>query len=67
MLLPNHAQFSHVEIKRVLKPDGCFIGAVMGMDTLFELRCSFQLAETEREGVSFFTNKPVVLLSWSNH
>lgn len=33
-----------------LKPDGCFIGAMFGGETLFELRCSLQLAETEREG-----------------
>ena len=36
---------------RVLRPDGCFIGVMLGADTLFELRCSLQLAETEREGV----------------
>lgn len=42
------------QIRRVLKPDGCFIGAMLGADTLFELRCSLQLAETEREGVSLF-------------
>ncbi|KAI9482829.1 MAG: S-adenosyl-L-methionine-dependent methyltransferase [Benjaminiella poitrasii] len=42
-----------VQIKRALKPDGVFIGAMMGGDTLFELRTSLQLAETEREnGVS---------------
>ena len=34
----------------MLKPDGVFIGAVVGGETLFELRCSLQLAETEREG-----------------
>lgn len=33
-----------------LKRDGCFIGCVFGSDTLFELRVSLQLAETEREG-----------------
>ncbi|XP_055282506.1 arginine-hydroxylase NDUFAF5, mitochondrial isoform X3 [Moschus berezovskii] len=38
------------KIHYVLKPDGVFIGAVFGGDTLFELRCSLQLAETEREG-----------------
>lgn len=38
------------QVLRVLKPDGCFIGAVFGGDTLFELRCSIQLAEMEREG-----------------
>ena len=34
-----------------MKNDGCFIGAMFGGDTLFELRVSLQLAETEREGV----------------
>ncbi|NXV35523.1 NDUF5 hydroxylase, partial [Rissa tridactyla] len=37
-------------IHRVLKPDGVFIGAMFGGDTLYELRCSLQLAELEREG-----------------
>ncbi|XP_008314706.1 arginine-hydroxylase NDUFAF5, mitochondrial [Cynoglossus semilaevis] len=38
------------QIHQVLKPDGVFIGAMLGGDTLYELRCSLQLAETEREG-----------------
>ncbi|XP_013887870.1 NADH dehydrogenase [ubiquinone] 1 alpha subcomplex assembly factor 5, partial [Austrofundulus limnaeus] len=38
------------QIQQVLKPDGVFIGAMLGGDTLYELRCSLQLAETEREG-----------------
>uniref|UniRef100_F7A0S9 Arginine-hydroxylase NDUFAF5, mitochondrial n=1 Tax=Xenopus tropicalis TaxID=8364 RepID=F7A0S9_XENTR len=38
------------EIHRILKPDGVFIGAMYGGETLFELRCSLQLAEIEREG-----------------
>ncbi|KAF8505729.1 S-adenosyl-L-methionine-dependent methyltransferase [Russula emetica] len=39
-----------VQIKEALKPDGVFIGAILGGDTLFELRTSLQLAEVEREG-----------------
>nr|DBA27088.1 TPA: hypothetical protein GDO54_011267 [Pyxicephalus adspersus] len=38
------------EICRVLKEDGVFIGAMFGGETLYELRCSLQLAELEREG-----------------
>ncbi|KAH0621860.1 hypothetical protein JD844_023546 [Phrynosoma platyrhinos] len=38
------------EVHRVLKPDGVFIGSMFGGDTLYELRCSLQLAELEREG-----------------
>ncbi|XP_057358697.1 arginine-hydroxylase NDUFAF5, mitochondrial isoform X1 [Manis pentadactyla] len=38
------------QIHYVLKPDGVFIGAMFGGDTLYELRCSLQLAEIEREG-----------------
>uniref|UniRef100_A0A8I5TWS9 Arginine-hydroxylase NDUFAF5, mitochondrial n=2 Tax=Pongo TaxID=9599 RepID=A0A8I5TWS9_PONAB len=38
------------QIHYILKPDGVFIGAMFGGDTLYELRCSLQLAETEREG-----------------
>lgn len=39
-----------LQIHYVLKPDGVFVGAMFGGDTLYELRCSLQLAETEREG-----------------
>ena len=39
-----------VQIKEALKPDGVFMGAILGGDTLFELRTSLQLAEVEREG-----------------
>ncbi|NXK76905.1 NDUF5 hydroxylase, partial [Amazona guildingii] len=41
---------SVLKIHQVLKPDGVFIGAMFGGDTLYELRCSLQLAELEREG-----------------
>lgn len=37
-------------IHNVLKPDGMFMGAMLGGDTLFELRTSLQLAEMERRG-----------------
>ncbi|KAG8895921.1 hypothetical protein FRC01_012126 [Tulasnella sp. 417] len=39
-----------IQAREALKPDGVFIGAMFGGDTLFELRTSLQLAETEREG-----------------
>ncbi|KAH9817287.1 S-adenosyl-L-methionine-dependent methyltransferase [Melampsora americana] len=41
-----------VQIKDALKPDGVFIGAMFGGDTLFELRyiTALQLAEQERQG-----------------
>ncbi|PNY24117.1 NADH dehydrogenase [ubiquinone] 1 alpha subcomplex assembly factor 5 [Tolypocladium capitatum] len=38
------------QINHVLKPDCPFIGAMLGGDTLFELRTSLQLAEQERRG-----------------
>jgi len=38
------------EINRILKPDGVFIGAMFGGETLVELRVALQLAELEREG-----------------
>lgn len=38
------------EIVRCLKPDGVFMGCMFSGQTLYELRCSLQLAETEREG-----------------
>ncbi|KAJ7068721.1 S-adenosyl-L-methionine-dependent methyltransferase [Mycena amicta] len=39
-----------VQIREALRPDGLFLGALFGGDTLFELRTSLQLAEQEREG-----------------
>ncbi|KAF9006693.1 S-adenosyl-L-methionine-dependent methyltransferase [Cyathus striatus] len=39
-----------VQIRESLKPDGLFLGAMIGGDTLFELRTALQLAEVEREG-----------------
>ncbi|KAK9722688.1 hypothetical protein K7432_002499 [Basidiobolus ranarum] len=39
-----------IQIRRALKPDGVFIGAMFGGDTLYELRTSLQLSELEREG-----------------
>ncbi|KAG7097387.1 hypothetical protein E1B28_004737 [Marasmius oreades] len=39
-----------IQVKEVLKPDGLFLGAMLGGDTLFELRTSLQLAEVDREG-----------------
>ncbi|KAI8799558.1 S-adenosyl-L-methionine-dependent methyltransferase [Cladochytrium replicatum] len=39
-----------IQARKVLKPDCAFIGAILGNDTLYELRTSLQLAETERKG-----------------
>ncbi|KAJ2781567.1 hypothetical protein H4R18_002799 [Coemansia javaensis] len=39
-----------VQVRRALVPDGVFIGAMLGGDSLFELRASLQLADTERDG-----------------
>ena len=39
-----------VQIRRVLKPDGLFLAALIGGDTLSELRQSFAAAESEIEG-----------------
>ncbi|XP_046355817.2 arginine-hydroxylase NDUFAF5, mitochondrial-like [Haliotis rufescens] len=38
------------QVHNALKDDGVFIGSMFGGDTLFELRVSLQLAETEKEG-----------------
>lgn len=38
------------EASRVLKPDGCFMFAMIGGNTLPELRASMVMAELEREG-----------------
>lgn len=39
-----------MQIKEALQPDGLFLAALFGGDTLFELRTALQLAEMEREG-----------------
>jgi SAM-dependent methyltransferase len=39
-----------VQVRRALKPDGYFLAALLGGDTLTELRQSFAAAETEIEG-----------------
>ena len=39
-----------VQIRRTLKPDGLFAAALMGGETLTELRASFAAAESEMEG-----------------
>lgn len=38
------------QINRALIPDGLFLAAILGGDTLYELRGSIQLAEQERKG-----------------
>ncbi|KAJ1553493.1 NADH dehydrogenase [ubiquinone] 1 alpha subcomplex assembly factor 5 [Cladochytrium tenue] len=39
-----------IQARRCLKPDGVFIGAMLGGETLYELRTALQLAELERTG-----------------
>jgi SAM-dependent methyltransferase len=39
-----------VQIRRALRPDGLFLAALLGGDSLAELRHSFAVAETEIEG-----------------
>ena len=39
-----------VQIRRILKPDGLFVAALLGGETLTELRQSFAAAESEAEG-----------------
>jgi NADH dehydrogenase [ubiquinone] 1 alpha subcomplex assembly factor 5 len=38
------------QIRKALKPDGMFLGTMLGGDTLHELRASLAIAEQEREG-----------------
>src|SRR3954464_10109497 len=39
-----------IQIRRALKPDGLFLAAILGGDTLTELRQSFAEAESQMEG-----------------
>ena len=41
-----------LQVFRILKPDGAFLATMFSGDTLYELRCSLQLAELERTGVT---------------
>ncbi|CAI5441221.1 unnamed protein product [Caenorhabditis angaria] len=46
----NHLPQWFRKCHNILKPDCPFIGSMLGEDTLYELRCSLQLAEMERLG-----------------
>lgn len=48
--LANDLPGSLIQIRRALKPDGLFLGAVLGGETLTELRQAFLAAEAELEG-----------------
>ena len=39
-----------IQTRRALRPDGLFLGALLGGDTLIELRQAFMMAETETLG-----------------
>jgi SAM-dependent methyltransferase len=39
-----------IQIRRALRPDGLFLGALLGGDSLIELRQAFMIAETETAG-----------------
>ena len=45
--------YSHTQVHGALKNDAAFMGSMFGGDTLYELRVALQLAELEREGVSY--------------
>ena len=51
-LMSNMIVNCRCQIRKVLKNDGCLLGAMFGGETLHELRVSLQIAETERRGVS---------------
>ena len=56
------------QIIKCLRPDGVFIGAVFGGDTLYELRGSLQLGEIEREGVSnLFICRTEIIIEFNSH
>ncbi|KAL1124461.1 hypothetical protein AAG570_001087 [Ranatra chinensis] len=46
----NNLPATFSQVIKSLKPDCAFLGSVFGGDTLYELRSSLQLAETERVG-----------------
>lgn len=52
-----------VQIRRALRPDGLFLGAMLGGDTLVELRRAFLEAETETSGGAAPRASPVAGLA----
>ncbi len=52
-----------VQIRRALKPDGLFLAALFGGDTLIELRRAFIEAEAEEEGGASPRTSPVTELA----
>lgn len=48
--LVNDLPGSLIQIRRALRPDGVFLGAMLGGDALIELRQAFMQAETETTG-----------------
>ena len=63
MYLCNYNVIIAIQVLRVLKPDGVFLGAMFCGDTLYELRCSLQLAELERNGVDLMVQ--VLFMLWA--
>ncbi len=51
------------EVRRVLKPDGVFIGAMLGGDSMHELRSAFVAAEQERDGGLSPHASPMVMVA----
>ena len=48
--LANDLPGALIQMRRALRPDGLFLGALLGGDTLIELRQAFMMAETETLG-----------------
>jgi NADH dehydrogenase [ubiquinone] 1 alpha subcomplex assembly factor 5 len=55
-----------VQINQSLVPDGLFLAAILGGDTLYELRGSIQLAEQERKGGVSPHISPMASISFIN-
>lgn len=46
----NYLPLTFKLVEQCLRKDGVFLGSIFGGQTLYELRCSLQLAEVERKG-----------------
>jgi NADH dehydrogenase [ubiquinone] 1 alpha subcomplex assembly factor 5 len=55
------------QINHILVPDGLFLAAILGGDTLYELRGSIQLAEQERKGGVSPHISPMAGISFTIH
>ena len=59
----NQLEVAFKNFSKSLKPNGAYIGAMLGEDSFQELRIAFNLAEAEREGGYSPTTSPMMTMT----